>query len=193
MNRLRTSDILRELREDLACECTQILAVKCDADMIKVGTDFADVVARIAYFYDIDAADAAQKLNAAAQKGNSIISEAFAKDRYINIMLRDEYLLEIAHILIENYPYPESGSADERDYAIARADMMTRTNDDFFRMISDRDVRRAFIELLKSESDGGRAANRAFLRAESKMQSYNGMKIIADATARVLYKNGKEI
>ena len=193
MNCFQTSDILLELRESLAQECTEILRIKCDADMIKVGTDFADVVLRVAFFYTIDAGFAAQALCEHIETTTTIMRKAESVGKYINITLSDEYLLKIAHTLIENYPFPESLNCNKVHYAVARAAMMTKMDDDFFIKIKNKFIRRAFYELLKSDNDGSRRATEYFLSAERKLVCYDGMKTIADATARVLYNNGREI
>ena len=190
------SEYSDELRTKLAEFCAETLDIDCDADVISVGSDFADVVVRVAFWFPLDAWVSAKHLSnwECEIDGIPVNAQIKSSGKYINITLNDEYLAHLANKIITNYPMPECLGASRYDYAVARAVMLSRKDDDFMRIIRDERLRRAFIELIKCDDRTKQIAAERFLAAQEHLTGYEGMGKYAECAAKILnkYRKGNE-
>lgn len=178
------------LRTQIADRCSEILNVKCDADMVTVGTKHSDIMLRVAFFYDIDINHATNLLETKGLMlfGQNAVKKVCADGKYINITLADEFLELLADKIITEYPLPD---VIGDDYATERAYTLSRQSG-FSCVFTNREARTLFLELVKCTPSALLQVKQNFLKVQANMGSYSGFGKVADVALRVFYLCGKE-
>lgn len=189
---------LKEIRCILAKVCSSLFNIECNENHVIIDGAYADAVLRIAFDFELEACDCAQKMLLKKEDiclyDCRIIGDVFACGKYINIVFDEYFLRNIADRVIKTFPKTEFLQDTKGDcaYAIIRTHMLSKKRGNFDRAIAIPHVRKAFFEALAVVSSRNKAKQKAivaktWLEAERDICGhYQELGIVCDCICRLL-------